>query len=229
MEPERTLRLAMEVGAQTLAMAQGVVHHVVHVWAPDCAPRLLTDGVREYLTAFLTHYGPWVQPPRRPATGPAPKPRGLPLPGLRYAQGIKTVRRRRLGHGRHRVGFGPLEAVPPVFAACGWPLNTAFLARFNLSMRPQGAAGGRRVTTLWKGAEGFRQQGALSPVDSNCCLPHATWRQPLLQAEPTLGSGAVKRWQPRTPAMAAGLTEHVWTLREVVLCRVPPWPPPATV
>ena len=38
-----------------------------------------------------------------------------------------------------------------------------------------------------------------------------------------------KRWQPRTPAMAAGLTEHVWTLREVLLCRVPPWPQPAGV
>src|SRR6516162_8570031 len=38
-----------------------------------------------------------------------------------------------------------------------------------------------------------------------------------------------KRWQPRTPAMAAGLTEHVWTLREVLLFRVPPWPQPVGV
>jgi len=36
-------------------------------------------------------------------------------------------------------------------------------------------------------------------------------------------------WQPRTPAMAAGLTDHVWTLREVLLFRVPPWPQPAGV
>jgi hypothetical protein len=28
------------------------------------------------------------------------------------------------------------------------------------------------------------------------------------------------------PAMAAGLTDHVWTLREVLLLRVPPWPQP---
>ena len=39
--------------------------------------------------------------------------------------------------------------------------------------------------------------------------------------------GSAKRWQPRTPAMAAGLTDHVWTLREVLLFRVPPWPQPA--
>jgi hypothetical protein len=47
--------------------------------------------------------------------------------------------------------------------------------------------------------------------------------------EPTNGTGSVKRWQPRTPAMAAGLADHVWTLREVLLFRVPPWPQPAGV
>ena len=34
------------------------------------------------------------------------------------------------------------------------------------------------------------------------------------------------RWMPCTPAMAAGLTDRVWALREVLLYRVPPWPQP---
>ena len=38
--------------------------------------------------------------------------------------------------------------------------------------------------------------------------------------------GAVTRWQPRTPALAAGLTAHVWTRCERLLWRVPPWPQP---
>jgi hypothetical protein len=50
---------------------------------------------------------------------------------------------------------------------------------------------------------------------------------PLPQPLPTNGTGSAKQWRPRTPAMAAGLTEHVWTLREVLLFRVPPWPQPA--
>jgi hypothetical protein len=54
-------------------------------------------------------------------------------------------------------------------------------------------------------------------------------RLPLPQPESTHGSGSAKRWQPRTPAMAAGLTDHVWTLREVLLFRVPPWPQPVGV
>ena len=56
----------------------------------------------------------------------------------------------------------------------------------------------------------------------NFCLPHASLRIPFALPEPTHGTGSAKRWQPRTPAMAAGLTDHVWTLREVLLFRVPP-------
>src|SRR5712691_6844659 len=142
------LLLAIDVGERTLAMAQCVVHQVVQVVAPGCVPLFLTDGYKDYLTAILTHFGSWVQPMRRQATGPAPKPRWLPLPQLLYAQVIKTVRRRRLVRVRHRVVFGTLEAVQPVLAACGWQINTAFVERLNLSLRQHVAAIGRRVTTL---------------------------------------------------------------------------------
>src|SRR2546425_8592731 len=117
----------MDVGNGMLAMAQRVVHHVAQVLAPDCAPLFLTDGFREYLTALLTHYGHWVQPPRRHATGPAPKPRWMPLPGLLYAQVVKTVRRRRLVDVTHRVVFGSLETVAHLLAPRGWHINTAFV------------------------------------------------------------------------------------------------------
>src|SRR5919109_307775 len=96
MDPESKVLLALDVGERTLAMAQCVVHHVAQVVAPDCVPLFLTDGFREYLTALLTHFGHWVHPQRRQATGPLPKPRWMPLPQLLYAQVVKTVRRRRL-------------------------------------------------------------------------------------------------------------------------------------
>jgi len=75
MDPERMLLLAIDVGNRTLAMAQRIVHQVAQVLAPDGAPLFLTDGFREYMTALLTHYGHWVQPARRQAIGPNPKPR----------------------------------------------------------------------------------------------------------------------------------------------------------
>src|SRR5262249_57020169 len=120
MDPESTLLPVIDVGRRTLAMAQGVVHQVIQVLAPGCVPLFLTDGFKAYTTALLTHYGQWVQPPRRQAQGPAPKPRWMPRPGLLYAQVIKTVRRRRLVRVRHRVVFGTLAAVEQVVAACGW-------------------------------------------------------------------------------------------------------------
>ena len=82
MEPESKLLLTIDIGERTLAMAQQVVQQVAQALAPGCAPLFLTDGFREYLTALLTHYGQWVQPPRRQATGPSPKPRWMPQPQL---------------------------------------------------------------------------------------------------------------------------------------------------
>jgi hypothetical protein len=216
--------VAIDIGPRTLAMAQRLVHQVVQVLAPGCVPLFLTDGFTDYLTALLTHYGHWLQPPRRQATGPAPKPRWMPLPQLLYAQVVKTVRRRRLVGVRHRVVFGTLEAVEQVLAACGWQINTAFIERLNLDIRQRGAAVGRRVNTLCKGEDGLRDQLALFQTYHNFVLPHASLRQPLLLPEVTNGWGSAKLWRPCTPAMAAGLTDHVWSLQEVLLYRVPPWP-----
>jgi IS1 family transposase len=229
LDPVTKLLLAIEVGDRTLAMAQGVVHQVVQGLASGGVPLFLTDGFKAYATALLTHYGQWVQPERRQATGPAPKPRWIPRPGLLYAQVVQTVRRRRLVDVKHRVVFGTRDRVNQVLAACGWQINTAFVERLNLTIRQHVAAVGRRVTTLCKDEQGLHQQLALYHTYYNFCLPHASLRQPLPQPLPTNGNGSAKRWQPQTPAMAAGVTDHVWSLREVLLFRVPPWPQPAGV
>src|SRR5919201_3787261 len=58
---------------------------------------------------------------------------------------------------------------------------------------------------------------------------HASLRQPLAQPLATNGMGSPKQWQPCTLAMAAGLTDHVWSLREVLMFRIPLRPHPQTV
>jgi IS1 family transposase len=226
MEPESKLLLTIDLGERTLAMAQRVLHQVAILLAPDCVPLFLSDGYKEYLTAIVTHFGHWVQVPRRQATGPAPKPRWMPLPQLLYAQVIKTVRRRRWVDVQRRVVFGSLEAVNHILAPLGWHINTAFVERINLTIRQHVAAVGRRVSTLCKGEDGLRQQLAVFHCYYNFCLPHASVRQPLPQPEPSNGTGSATQWRPCTPAMAAGLTDRVWPLKEVLLFRVPPWPQP---
>ena len=101
--------------------------------------------------------------------------------------------------------------------------------RLNLTIRQHVAAVGRRVSTLCKGEEGLRQQVALYHCYYNFCLPHTSLCRPLPQPELTNGSGSATQWQSCTPAMAAGLTDHVWSVREMLLFRVPPWPQPVGV
>jgi hypothetical protein len=113
MDPVCKLILAVDVGDRTLAMAQRLVHQVTQVLAPACAPLFLTDGFREYLTALVGHYGQWIQPKRRQAKGPRPKPRWMPKPSLLYAQVIKSYRRRRIVGVKHRVIFGPAATIEP--------------------------------------------------------------------------------------------------------------------
>jgi transposase-like protein/IS1 family transposase len=225
-DPESTLLLAIDVGDRTLAMAQRLVHQVVQGLAPGGVPRCLTDGCKEYATAIRAHFGHWMHPERRQDKGPLPTPRWMPLPALLYAQVVKSYRRRRLVGVTHRVVFGTPLAIEQVWTVCGWRLNTAFVERLHLDLRQRVAAVGRRVNTLCQGEDRLQHQLMLFQVYHNFVVPHASLRQPLLIPAVTNGTGAARVWRPWTPALAAGLTDHVWSLKEVLLFRVPPWPQP---
>jgi len=224
MDPRSKLLVMVDIGSRTLAMAQRVVHQVTQVLAPHCVPLFLTDGLKDYGTAILTHVGHWMQPERRQDKGPMPKPRWMPLPELLYAQVVKSYRCRRLVGVKHRVVFGTQLAIEQVLVRCGWTINTAFVERLNLDIRQRVAAIGRRVNTLCQGEAGLRDQLVLFQVYHNFVLPHASLRQALAEPISTNGSGSVRLWRPCTPAMAAGLTDHVWSLKEVLCYRVPLWP-----
>jgi transposase-like protein len=204
MDPQSKLLLVIDGGTRTLEMAQRVVHQGVQRLAPVCVPLCLTDGLKDYATALLTHFGQWRPPARRRKKGPLPKPRWVPVPELLYAQGVKSYRRRRIVGVNYRGVFGTMKRVQQVLAACGRKINTAFVERLNLDIRQRVAAVGRRVNTLCQGEDGLRQQLAVSHVYDNFCLPHASLRRPLLVPEPTNGAGSAKVWRPCTPAMAAG-------------------------
>jgi transposase-like protein len=229
MDPTSQLLVVVDVGCRTLAMAQRVVHQVSRVLAPGCVPLFLTDGLKDYGMALLTHFGSWMHPARRQDKGPRPKPRWMPLPALLYAQVVKSYRRRRIVGVKHRVVFGTRLAIEEVLARCGWTINTAFVERLNLDIRQCVSAVGRRVNTLCQGEVGLQDRLVLFQVYHNFVLPHASLRQRLPFPEVTSGSGSAKVWRPCTPAMAAGLTDHVWALKEVLFYRVPPWPQPQTI
>jgi transposase-like protein len=69
MDATNKLLVVVDVGSRTLAMAQCVVHQVSRVLAPGCVPLFLTDGLKDYATALLTHFGQWRQSERRQDKG----------------------------------------------------------------------------------------------------------------------------------------------------------------
>src|SRR5216117_2076352 len=192
MDPKRKLLVVVDVGSRTLAMAQRVVHQVTQVLASACIPLFLTDGLKDYGTALLAHFGHWRQPERRQDTGPMPTPRWMPLPALLSAQVVKSYRRRRIVGVTHRVVFGTQLAIEQVVATCGWTINTAFVERLNLDIRQCVASVGRRVNTLCQGEEGLLDRLVLFQTYHNFVLPHASLRQPLLIPELTNGRGSAK-------------------------------------
>jgi IS1 family transposase/transposase-like protein len=222
-DPITKLLLATVVGGRILMYAQLLIHAIAVVLAPGVVPLFLSDQLRHYTTAILTHFGHWVEVPRRSKYGPAPKDRWEPLPELNYAQVVKRRVKGRVVEVTQRVVFGCAETITVILSGAGHKINTAFIKRVNLTLRAHIPALGRKVLSFAKTITGLAQQVSVARTYYNFCLPHRSLRLPLPEPIPTKGNGSLKRWMPRTPAMAAGITSRVWTMEECLLFRVPPW------
>ena len=102
----------------------------------------------------------------------------------------------------------------------GAMINTAYIERLNATFRS-------RLSCLTRRGRAIAQTQVL--VSGGMWLVggsynFCTWHASLRERAP---SGASQKWKERTPAMAAGLTDHCWTLKEFLLYRVPPplWVP----
>jgi hypothetical protein len=126
---------------------------------------------------------------------------------------------------RSRVVYGCRETIEAILnhSGVGKVINTAFIERLNLSIRQGVAALGRKVARLAKTDAGLEDLLSLWQAYYNFCLSHVSLRLRLPESQPTKGNGSPKKWQQRTPAMAAGVTDHVWRMEELLLFRVPPW------
>ena len=226
-DPLSKLLLAIEVGDRSLDMAQQLVHGVVGVLAPGIVPLFLTDQLAAYGKALLTHFGCWVE--RVSEKSGRILHRWMPDEHLRYAQVKKRRRRRKIVAVTTKVVFGTKEAVRTALRAVGHRINTAFVERLNRTLRAHVPGLGRREEGLAKTKEGLRRRLMLVMGYYNLCLPHLSLRRALPSPMPTKGTGSPKKWMPRTPAMAGGITDHIWSMEEFLLFRVPPWRQSATV
>lgn len=230
MDPESKLMLGYVIGDRSQACAQLLIHIIVALLAPGCIPVFFSDGWSAYGMALLTHFGHWVETPRRHKKGATPKPRWHPLPELQYAQVVKKRAKGRVVSVSHKVIYGSLEAIKSMLdSSVGKVINTAFIERLNLTLRQHTPALGRKTVGLAKGQSGLSRQLTLAQAYYNFCLPHFGLRIPLPEPIPTKGFGSPKVWQYRSPAMAAGVTNHIFPLEELLLFRLPPWQQPVAV
>jgi hypothetical protein len=156
--------------------------------------------------AILARYGQAYQPRRKGRRGRRPAPRQRPPKGLKYATVHKTREKNRVVAVEQRVIYGTVTAVLAALAVSlvSTAVNTVFVERANGTDRNRKA---REVRQTYCFSKAWQVQEAVSyfTLDSyNFCWPVRTLRQ-----------GNRRQGSPqRTPAMAAGLTDHVWTLKE---------------
>jgi hypothetical protein len=170
-------------------------------------PRLLTsDENPAYAEAILAVYGQEVQPRRRGKRGRQPRPVKVPPPGLTYATVHKTRRKNRVVKVEARLVYGSARGLRAALAesSVSTAVNTVFVERHNGTDRNRNARKMRKTYCFSKDWEVHEAMSYFTAYSYNFCWPVRTLRE---------GSRR-KGYRQRTPAMAAGLADHIWTLEE---------------
>ena len=169
-------------------------------------PELITtDEYRVYAGALLTTYS---TPPictRTGKRGRPRKPRRVPPRALVYAMVHKIRRKGRVVQVAMRRVFGTARQLAQALARSGVSthVNTSFVERFNATVRQHNSRKARKVYTFSKDLKQHVAMSWFATSYYNFCRPHLGLR---LQEE--------GGWRVRSPAMAAGITDHVWSIRE---------------
>jgi hypothetical protein len=100
-------------------------------------------------------------------------------------------------------------------------ITTSVVEREHLALRQYHRRLPRKTKAFSKELPWRAKQLWWSLAYTHVVLPHDSLGQALPMVEPTRRTGSPRRWQPRTPALAAGLPDPVWTTDELLSSRVP--------
>jgi hypothetical protein len=173
-----------------------------------------TDGLCSYVRAIRETF-------REPLpTGQPGRPRWQAWKNLLIAQVIKRYAKRRVVAVTRRIVQGTRRQVDDVRRRSQGQgvINTAYIERLNATFRERWVPLVRRGRALAQRTLTLEHSMYLIGTVYNFCSPHASLRPAALRA--------TKR--PCTPAMAAGITDHCWTIHELLSFHIPPprWTPP---
>ena len=199
------LRVARGIAKTETEASQEVFETLKRRGHPDAPPPTVSDGWGGLDEAMVEVYGlvPEPQGVGRPPT------RKQPRPGWQYLQVVKQRENGRVVGTELRVVFGD-EA--EVLALLG--KSTAYIERPHLTMRLFNGRLTRKTLAFSKLLEMYCASATWEDLVYNLARPLKTLRLEDNEAH--------RRWQPRSPAMAAGLTERIWTVMELLTTVVPP-------
>src|SRR5579885_311924 len=170
---------------------------------------LVTDGLASYASA-------WQKAFRTPVfTGKKGRPQLLAWPEIIIGQVLKQYQKGHVVGGAHRLvqdTQAQMQALLPI----GQVLNTAYIERLNATFRQRLGSLVRRSRCLLRQTPTLEAGMYLVGCVYNFCTPHKSLRQALPEGR--------HQWVERTPAMAAEITDAVWTVAELLTYRVPPPP-----
>jgi IS1 family transposase len=194
LDPDSRLVLSVVVGRRIPENAERLLEDAKRRLGGRCPERITTDEYPAYEAAILGVFGAVSRPP---PTGKPGRPTGprLVLPeGARYATVPKTREKGRV------VSVGPRA----VFGALPEKVSTSYRERHTATDRHRNARKGRKTYRFSKEWEAHESVSTFVHDSDHFGWPVRTLRQ----------KDAEGRWQPRTPAMVAGLTDRVWPLAE---------------
>jgi hypothetical protein len=205
-DPEHKLVLAVVPGARVRENVEEVVAEVKDRLG-DRVPALMTsDEYAVYETVIETTFSESVaQTPTGPGRRPLRPQRQL-APGLTYATVHKERENDRVVAVHRKVVLGSQQAAERALEAsvCSRTINTAFVERQHATDRGRNARKARKTYRFSKDWRVHESMTYFTLYSYNFC-----WGVRTLRSRAEDG-----RWQRRSPAVAAGLATHVWSLRE---------------
>jgi transposase-like protein len=184
-----------------------------------CRPLLFcVDGCQAYVHAIQRAF---TEPM---PTGQRGRPRLRPWDNIHIAQVVKQYAQKRVVGIQRRVVQGTIVQINALLLHTqnGGQINVAYIERLNATFRARIAALVRRSRALARQTETLHHAMYLMGSVYNFCTYHQSLRVPIFLPANRW------RWISRTPAIAAGITDHLWTVEELLSLRVPlsPWTPP---
>ena len=198
--------IARVVGKRTLPHAVSLLEEVKRVTAR--MPTLFSsDQLSQYLNALLQAYGRMVRPPRKPGPGRPPMPRLVPPEDLLYVQVVKECKKGRVVKVSRKVVFGNPETIDHVLdrSTVSKTINTSYVERNNGTIRHRDARCTRKTLRFSKSMENHQRQLTLTLAYYHLCRPHRSLSK--------------RHGTPTTPFMAGDLTDHPWTMGELLAAR----------